>query len=120
MDEPRFGRLWRRRAFGVSRRTGLKTSIKARTPAKGLKDLAEALRALAGRFGLRIGRRAKIRLVHPEPAHTPVSVEEPAACTVRMDARGLQRMLEAEMRRDLPPRTETQERGEQEPVRRSG
>ena len=51
MDEPRFGRLWRPRAFGVSLRAARKTSSRAQAAA-GWKELMGKLRSLADRLGL--------------------------------------------------------------------
>jgi hypothetical protein len=120
MDEPRFGRLWRRRAFGVSRRSVRKPSARVPSPAASLKELVGAIRDLAERLGLKLGRKARLRLVHPEQPFVPAPAEPPPACSVRMDARGLQRLLEAELRREPPQCGDARGHDAQEPVRRSG
>jgi hypothetical protein len=116
MDEPRFGRLWRRRAFGLSRGASRRSKSRQEQPRI---DLVKVLHDLADRLGLRFGRRARIRLVRPEQPFKPV-VDSQVVRSARMDARGLQRMLAAELWRGPRSQSEPGDRAEQEPVRRSG
>jgi hypothetical protein len=120
MDEPRFGRLWRRRAFGLSRGASRRSNGRQEQPRIDLEPLVKALYDLAGRLGLRFGRRARIRLVQPEQPFKPVVGDPQVVRSARMDARGLQRMLEAELWRGPRPQGERGAHAEQEPVRRSG
>jgi hypothetical protein len=121
MDEPRFGRLWRRRAFGLSRGASRRSHDRQDLPRIDLELLVKALHDLADRLGFRFGRRARIRLVRPEQSFKPIVVDPQLIRPTRMDARGLQRMLEAEMGRGPRPRDEPGgSPGGQEPVRRSG
>lgn len=120
MDEPRFGRLWRRRAFGLSRGASRRTSGRHEQPRIDLEGLVKAFHDLAERVGLRFGRRARIRLVRPEQPFKPLMGEPPVIRSMRMDARGLQRMLEAELWRGPSSQDEPHDPDEQEPVRRSG
>jgi hypothetical protein len=96
-----------------------KASSRADSARGSWKGLVAALQALAGRAGLKFGRRARIRLVHPEQAFKPRPVDPLLIRSVQMDARALQRMLEAELRRDITP-PEPEDQAEREPVRRSG
>ena len=119
MDEPRFGRLWRRRAFGLTQGASRRPKGRQEQPRIDLEPLVKALHGLADRLGLRFGRRARIRLVRPEQSFKPVAVDSHLIRPARMDARGLQRMLEAEMWRG-PRSQDLAGDAEQEPVRRSG
>jgi hypothetical protein len=120
MDEPRFGRLWRRRAFGLSRRASRRSNDRQEQPRIDLELLVKALHDLAGRLGLRFGRRARIRLVRPEQPFKPLVVDPHMIRSSRMDARGLQRMLETEIWRGPRSRDEPGAPADKEPVRRSG
>lgn len=120
MDEPRFGRLWRRRAFGLSRGASRRSNGRQEQPPIDLESLVKVLHGLADRLGLRFGRRARIRLVRPEQPFKPVVVDPQVVRSARMDARGLQRMLEAEMWRGPRSQPEPGDHAEQAPVRRSG
>jgi len=82
--------------------------------------LVKALHDLADRLGLRFGRRARIRLVRPEQPFKPVVADPQVIRSPRMDARGLQRMLEAELWRGPRPPDGRSAPDAQEPVRRSG
>jgi hypothetical protein len=120
MDEPRFGRLWRRRAFGLSRGASRRSNDRQEQLRRDLEHLVKALHDLAGRLGFRFGRRARIRLVRPEQSFKPLVVDPQVIRSTRMDARGLQRMLEVEIWRGPRSRDEPGAPADPEPVRRSG
>jgi hypothetical protein len=120
MDEPRFGRLWRRRAFGLTQGASRRPKGRQEQPRIDLEPLVKALHGLADRLGLRFGRRARIRLVRPEQRFKPAPVDPHPVRSTRMDARGLQRMLEAEIWRGSRAKDQAGATEEQEPFRRSG
>lgn len=121
MNEPRFGRMWRRRAFGLRRNASRKALDRAEPAKNGLDILALALKAAAAKFGFRLGgRRARLRLVLPEQERAPTPVDPTALQSVRLDARGLQRLLEAELLARRSSGANHEGPGEPERVRRSG
>jgi hypothetical protein len=121
MNEPRFARMWRRRAFGLRRNAARKAHERAEPGRNGLELLAAALKAAAVKVGFRLGgRRARLRLVLPEQERAPAPVDPAALQSVRLDARGLQRLLEAELLARRPSGPSDEHAGEPERFRRSG
>jgi hypothetical protein len=103
----------------VSRRALHKTSRSEELSREAWRNLVDGLHGLAERFGLRFGRRARLRLVHPEQEFKPAPSDLQMIRPARLDARGLQRMLEAELWRNPAPH-DGERHAPREPVRRSG